>query len=682
MAAWLKELLFDWVFILAYGILKALLLLVDVIESFFDVFAGTTQVYYQGTADFLINIFFADSSITNAFWAMALIAIALSFGFCIINVARKTVDVTGAVKQSIGQIMSNFFRCILIIISLNAAVTVTITASNVLLDRINYALVNASILDLEVGTKEFTDEEYAAMASILATVGNYSVNDTETSRYNVNSCFNDIRAELLYLSYNHFFDYTYPVDTQETDTTYNTITNMDEFNAWFNETFNSSSDDTSSENGTPLHSWQSAITLLANSANLTEDLDLDVYNESVTNAFSEVVYNLRYNANFGPVETAESIVTDTASLSTATTIFLVSTLESAQNSSYNTNPTFDDSLRSSYVNETKSWEDLDQVRKDFDIWEVDYLVGYVAAIVLIFLLSAVVLNFVMRLFNLLLLYVSAPLFVSSMPLDDGAKFQSWLQAFVIQLFSGFGQIISMRIYLIMLPIVASSDLVYFEDNTMNYFARVLMIIGGAWAVKHSSSVITGILAGNPGAAAIANEATASGKLSGMLGSGYKSGKSAGKTLSKAFSKDKDKNDNNKKNDSSSDSGDSGGGGSSSAPATPSRKRPSAPGKSDFSRNKQQQALHDQRAEKKQQGEKEGFTGLGGEGFGNMFHQYTASEQAVKDKRTERNSSQSKGFSGITDRDTSVLEGKQYSGGGAPASDSMDNSEAFSNLFGK
>lgn len=101
--------------------------------------------------------------------------------------ARKAADVTDSVKQSVGQIFSNFIRCLIIILLLNTISVAAINITNVLLDRINFALENAAILNRDDEEKNFSDAEYAAMARVLATVANYSVNPSADSRYNVNS---------------------------------------------------------------------------------------------------------------------------------------------------------------------------------------------------------------------------------------------------------------------------------------------------------------------------------------------------------------------------------------------------------------------------------------------------------------------------------------------------------------
>lgn len=478
MKGWLSQLLFDWVFILLYRLFQGFLCLVDLMESFFDIFAGTAKVFYKGNSDFLISIFFGHDAVTNAFWAMALIAIALAFGFCIVQLARKTTDVTGSVKQTVGQIVSNFLRCLLIIVMLNAVTVAAINISNVMLDRINFALENASILDQEDTDKHFNDQEYATMTKILATVANYSVNPSADSRYNVNSCFNAVRTDLLSLHVNGFFEFDYPLDS----------------------------------NGH--YTWQGALALLASSADLTTDLNLDTYYADVVNAFQIVTKELNSYTDFAPVQQA-SISTDVA-LDTDTLIFLIAGMEAAQNSLYNSG-SIDDTIRRGYISGDKDYNDLSQVRKDFDIWEMDYMVGYIACIVFVIIMAICIFTFIVRLFNLLLLYLSAPLFASAMPADDGSKWNSWIQAFVIQLFSGFGMVIAMRLYLIIIPLVISDDLVFFPGSPfLNRMAQLLMILGGSWAVLQAGNVITGILAGNPGMAAIQQEGRIASMTSGAI----------------------------------------------------------------------------------------------------------------------------------------------------------------------
>lgn len=106
--------------------------------------------------------------------------------------------------------------------------------------------------------------------------------------------------------------------------------------------------------------------------------------------------------------------------------------------------------------------------------------------------------FIRRLFELLLLYIISPLFVSTIPLDDGATFARWRELFVAKFFSGFGVIFSMRYYLLLVPSIAGDSLCLYNKNLPNAVAinnvlKLFIIVGGAWAVYKSQSLILEIL---------------------------------------------------------------------------------------------------------------------------------------------------------------------------------------------
>ncbi len=163
-----------------------------------------------------------------------------------------------------------------------------------LLDRINFALENAAVLNQEEKEKTFSDQEYSVMVKILATVANYSSNPSADSRYNINSCFNDIRSDLLSLHVNGFFQYDYPRD----------------------------------KNGH--YTWQGALALLASSADLIRDLNLDVYYSDVTAAIQTVGREISTYQGFAPVQSARLATSE--GIDTDVLIFLIAGMEASQNS--------------------------------------------------------------------------------------------------------------------------------------------------------------------------------------------------------------------------------------------------------------------------------------------------------------------------------------------------------------
>ena len=463
MSKWLTRLLFDWVFVLLYKLLRALLGLVDFMEGIFDVFAGLSKVSYNGQKDYLVNVFFGQNIIAVIFWGMTAISLVLCFVFTVVAETRKILDIGGGVKQSLGQILNGALRSCVSFLFVSVICIASVNLANICLIQINYLMKNASTLMYDGDNERtFSGEENAAMTRIMNTIANYSLNSSTDNRYNVNMCFNSIREDMLYLQQRQFFSYEYPM-----------------------------------VNGH--HTWQSAIALIASSGDIGNDLELEVVDSSVAEALAIVMDEIKYNPNFRPVETA--IRPEQGDTSVATTIFLVSSMTAPNSSVYRENPTFDDALRRNYLNGTRSYENINQVRKDFDIWEIRYDVGYITSIVFIVIMTQCVFLFILRLFDLLLLYLAAPAFASTIPLDDGARFQTWRQSFTIKIISGFGSVMAMRLYLVLIQIIMDGKLRFFEDNATNYLCQLLFILGGAYAVLKASPMLTQVVAGNSSAAA-------------------------------------------------------------------------------------------------------------------------------------------------------------------------------------
>ncbi len=451
--------LVGWLFLIIF---QMLLRIVDILEKFFDVFAGTAPVYYKGKENYLFDLFLSNQAITNLFWAIAIIAIVISFGFCIVAVARKVTDVSGTSKHTIGQIMSNFIRSLLVILLLNLCVTAAFKVTSVIFDRINYSLEHAETLRGEQ-EKTYTEEEFATMVRILATMGNYAANPSAESRYNVNACFNAIRGELITLYETGCFNYDFPVVQ------------------------------------TGKHTWQSALAQVAKSANLNEDLQLDTYYPTVQEAITLCFNELKTNSTFKPQETAVRGTTITDKMTTAMMIFLVSSMGAEENEQF-INGGFDDALRRSYINGEKDFLSFGDVYEDFAITQINYLIGIIAALACILFLAKVILMFIVRMLNLILLYVVSPLFASSMSLDEGSRFQNWTQSFVMQLLSAYASVVMMRIYLLVVPIVVNSDLKFFEPGTyashLTIYGQLLFVLAGAWAVSRATNLISGALTGH------------------------------------------------------------------------------------------------------------------------------------------------------------------------------------------
>ena len=170
----------------------------------------------------------------------------------------------------------------------------------------------------------------------------------------------------------------------------------------------------------------------------------------------------------------------------------------AEERTENRSPSLDDDVRKPYLTGEKDYRKISQVKKDFYPSNFDYIQGFISSILMLFILAGAAMVFIRRLFDLLLLYLVSPFFVATIPLDDGTTFAKWRELFVAKFFSGFGIIFAMRYYLMLVPAIAGSGLRLYDTslpagNMINNVLKLFIIIGGAWAVYKSQSLIMQIM---------------------------------------------------------------------------------------------------------------------------------------------------------------------------------------------
>jgi hypothetical protein len=141
------------------------------------------------------------------------------------------------------------------------------------------------------------------------------------------------------------------------------------------------------------------------------------------------------------------------------------------------------------------------VRQNFNLEKFDYILGFGIAILMIIILATVAFSFVQRLYEIMLLYICAPFFVSSMPLDDGQKYGAWRDMFIAKLVSGMGTIVLVNLFLMVVPVIMDDSLrldpraeaLVPSNMIYNYLLKVVFVVGGAFAIKQGGSIITGIV---------------------------------------------------------------------------------------------------------------------------------------------------------------------------------------------
>lgn len=189
-------------------------------------------------------------------------------------------------------------------------------------------------------------------------------------------------------------------------------------------------------------------------------------------------------------------------------IFVISSLNAAKNANFNADSNAygivlgtsrNDAVRYPFYSlnagNARDYGEIGVVGTYFDLAKFDYLIGFIVAIFLFFVLAACLLGFVQRIFEIILLYMISPYFVSTIPLDDGERFGKWRELFIGKTFSGFGSAIGMRLYLMVCPLIMGGNIDFGAGSSpeMNYLIKLLFLTGGAWAVYKSGPMLTQIL---------------------------------------------------------------------------------------------------------------------------------------------------------------------------------------------
>lgn len=144
----------------------------------------------------------------------------------------------------------------------------------------------------------------------------------------------------------------------------------------------------------------------------------------------------------------------------------------------------------------------ESVYDDFNITKIDYVIGGISCLFMLYIMISSLFFFVQRVFEIVFLYLISPFFVASMPLDGGTRFSSWREMFVAKCIASYGVVMTMRLYFIFLPYMAGGNsgisLTTADGNYYLYIIRLLFVLGAGMAVKKSHSIILKLV--NPTAA--------------------------------------------------------------------------------------------------------------------------------------------------------------------------------------
>ena len=116
-----------------------------------------------------------------------------------------------------------------------------------------------------------------------------------------------------------------------------------------------------------------------------------------------------------------------------------------------------------------------------------YLPAMIASIALVIAMIVALINLSKRVYEIVLMYIIMPMSMSTLPLDDGARFKAWRETFVTKILLAYGTVFSVNIFILLLPIITKMhvDGVGAFGNSM---FLIFMIIGGAMLIPSGQNL--------------------------------------------------------------------------------------------------------------------------------------------------------------------------------------------------
>lgn len=180
----------------------------------------------------------------------------------------------------------------------------------------------------------------------------------------------------------------------------------------------------------------------------------------------------------------------------------------------------DGGMDSGTVNEFLSgaldYNNTSQVASCMDLSNFSFFFSWLAGGVVLFTLASSLFLFVDRVISIILLFIVSPFSISTFVLDDGAHFKLWRDQILVKFFTGYGCIVTLNVYMLIVQLTLNPALVFFPGSEFgNLVMKLLLIGGGALTLKKSMALIGNLVASGAGSSELRDNAISAGGLAGM-----------------------------------------------------------------------------------------------------------------------------------------------------------------------
>ena len=169
---------------------------------------------------------------------------------------------------------------------------------------------------------------------------------------------------------------------------------------------------------------------------------------------------------------------------------------------------------------TGEWDynNTDLVAAHMTLSDFPFFFSWLAGGVVLFGVGSAMLIFVDRVLSIVILYIAAPISISTSVLDDGARFKLWRDQFLSKFIMGYGMILAINIYAMVCGLVTKPGFVFFPEEGsefLNLIMKLLIIGGGALTMQKSMALVGNLVSQGAGSNELRDNAFSMGSLARM-----------------------------------------------------------------------------------------------------------------------------------------------------------------------
>ncbi len=129
----------------------------------------------------------------------------------------------------------------------------------------------------------------------------------------------------------------------------------------------------------------------------------------------------------------------------------------------------------------------------YDLWAFNWIIAWAGFFTLIAVLSNIVFGLIVRLIQMLALFIVFPPLIGLAPLDEGNAFKQWKKQYLSDALMAFGAIVGLNIFFVILPFFNSIS--FFNVRILDMIMNIVIMVAGLTMVKNFIAMLSGFIGG-------------------------------------------------------------------------------------------------------------------------------------------------------------------------------------------